>query len=80
MPHRPLPCRKVEDALKYLGFEKKPQTSGTNHEKWERIHNDVKAVVTVSCHRGEVRAIDVKSIIGQARVTSKEFWAAIEQC
>ncbi|CUS33510.1 YcfA family protein (fragment) [Candidatus Nitrospira nitrificans] len=30
--------------------------------------------VTVDCHRGEVKAQDIKSIIGQAGISKEQFW------
>ena len=82
MPFKPLPCRVVIDALVMLGFTKCASQSagGTSHEKWECVRNGIKNKVTVDCHRGEVRALDVKSIIGQAGVTKAAFWAAVNKC
>ncbi len=61
-------------------FTQEPQTSGTTHEKWSAIRNGVMRKVTVDCHGGEVRAMDVKSIIGQIGCSSKEFWRAVQRC
>ena len=80
MPFKPLPCRKVERALELLGFTKAKQTSGTSHQKWEAVRGGHKFVVSLACHHGEVRDLDVKSIIGQAGVSKKEFWKTIERC
>ena len=40
--------------------------AGTSHEKWVAIREGRKRVMTVDCYRGEVRDLDVKSIIAQA--------------
>lgn len=80
MPFKPLPCKKVQAALHILGFTEAKAASGTSHQKWESTRDGRRYVVTLDCHRGEVRALDVKSIIGQAGVSKKEFWRAIEQC
>lgn len=66
-------CADVQRALRNLGFVMEPRT-GTSHEKWRATINGVLRKVTVACHRGEVHAKDVKSIIGQAGVT-KQQWA-----
>lgn len=78
MPFRPVDCRTVRRVLQSFGFEQLPM-AGTSHEKWVAVRGGHKRVVTVDCHRGEVRALDVKSIIGQAGLSSREFWAAVER-
>lgn len=78
MPFRPLPCKTVQNVLRSFGFEKQP-LAGTSHEKWVCMRDGIRRVVTVDCHRGQVRDMDVKSIIGQAGLTSKEFWRAVER-
>lgn len=79
MPFKPLPCKTVRDVLISFGFSKQPMT-GTTHEKWVAMRGGMRRVVTVDCHRGEVRNLDVKSIIGQAGLSSKEFWSAVAKC
>ena len=68
MPHRPLKCRVVERVLKLFGLEQVQNTSGTSHEQWEGMYGGIKRKVTLDCHGGEVRALDVKSIIGPDRL------------
>jgi hypothetical protein len=80
MPFKPLPCKRVKCALGILGFKEQPNTSGTSHEKWVAIRDGHKYVATLDCHHGEVRALDIKSIIDQTGVGKKRFWRAIEQC
>jgi hypothetical protein len=63
-----------------LGFEPCAQRSGGSHEQWECIRGERKFKVTLDCHHGEVRALDVRSIIAQAGVTAKAFWRAVNQC
>lgn len=72
MAFRPIKCREVRRKLKNLGFKKEKATGGS-HEKWRAMINGVLKKVTVDCHNGEVRALDVNSIIGQAGVT-KRAW------
>lgn len=57
--HVPLKCRDVEDALKTLGF--KPEAQGaTTHVHWVKVEGGHMHKVTVDCHKGEVRANDVR--------------------
>jgi predicted RNA binding protein YcfA (HicA-like mRNA interferase family) len=70
---KPMKCADVRRALKTLGFTMEPQ-GGTNHEKWRCERDGRLWKVTVSCHRGEVKPLDIKSIITQAGV-SKSDWA-----
>jgi hypothetical protein len=78
VPFKPLPCRTVRLALIKLGFTEVKCNSGTSHEQWEKVADGRKFKVTVDCHRGEVRALDVKSIIAQAGVSKREFGRLIE--
>jgi len=74
---RPLKCRDVKRALTTLDFKEQPG-GGSSHSQWEKIDEyGHKHKVTVDCHKGEVRAIDVRSIISQAGVTKKQFYDAI---
>lgn len=66
-------CRDVRRKLKNLGFEEESNKSGGSHEKWRATIGGVLRKVTVDCHNGEVRALDVKSIIGQAGVTKRQW-------
>ncbi len=50
--------------LRKLGFEQEKPTGGS-HEKWRAAINRKLRKVTLDCHKGEVRALDVKSIIGR---------------
>jgi hypothetical protein len=70
----------VECVLRELGFTSRGRMSGTSHEKWDCIRDGHKYVVTLDCHRGEVRAMDVKSMIGQAGVPSKMWWKTVQRC
>ena len=64
---RPLPCRDVQRALLALGFREVRQDG--SHRRWEAMRDGRMFKVTLDCHRGEVRALDVRSIIGQAGIT-----------
>ena len=72
MPFRPMKCREVRRKLKALGFTKEKPTAGS-HEKWRATLGGKLYKVTVDCHKGEVRAMDIDSIIGQAGVSKKEW-------
>lgn len=74
----PLPCRDVARALRNLNFTEMPG-KGTSHSQWEKIENDRKFKVTLDCHNGEVRAIDVRSIISQAGVSKSKFLEALNK-
>ena len=73
---RPLPCKDVRNILKTLGFEPDKQKS-TNHEHWRIIRDGKLFKVTVDCHKGEVKALDVRSIIKQAGVSKSTFFGAL---
>jgi len=79
LPHRPLKCKVVECVLRSLGFTQEA-ASGTSHVHWHGFIDGIKRKVTVDCHRGEVRALDVRSIIGQAGISQKQFWRLVERC
>ena len=74
--HVPLKCRDVESALTTLGFRPEQQ-GGTSHVHWVKVENGRMWKVTVDCHKGEVRANDVKSIVKQAGVTRRKFYEAL---
>lgn len=73
---RPLPCKDVEHALRNLGFTKDKKKS-TSHEHWRITRNDKLYKVTVDCHKGEVDARNVRSIIKQAGISKKDFFNSI---
>ena len=79
MPHRPLKCGLVEAIIRSFGFEERTSSSGTSHRQFTCIRDGVFRKVTLDCHRGEVKANDVKSIISQMGVSKKEFWALVEK-
>lgn len=74
--HVPLKCRDVEKALDTLGFKPEKQ-GGTSHAHWVKVVDGHMWKVTVDCHRGEVRANDVKSIVKQAGVSRRQFYDAL---
>ena len=76
MPFRPMKCRDAKKTLKNLGF--KPEANkGGSHTKWRATIRGKLRKVTLDCHNGEVRPIDVKSMIGQAGVTKKQWYDAL---
>lgn len=72
-PFRPVKCREVKKKLKKLGFTQEKNNSGGSHTKWRGTVGGKLRKVTVDCHNDEVRALDVKSIIGQAGVTKRQW-------
>ena len=78
-PHRPLSCRTVERVILRFGFEEVSRKSGTSHRQFKRVRDGRMHKVTLDCHRGEVRANDVRSIIGQMGITAREFWRAVDE-
>jgi len=78
-PFRPLDCRTVERVIRSFGFEEATTGGGTSHRQFEGTYGGRFRKVTLDCHRGEVKALDVKSIIGQLGVSSKDFWKAVDR-
>ena len=74
---RPLKCRDVRKALERLGFKETGDQVGS-HVKCEAIIDGKMRKVTLDCHRGEVRALDVKSIIAQSGVSKSAFFGAMK--
>ena len=74
---RPLPCRLVDRALKNLGFTE-DKGKGSSHRQWRKVTAGHLYKVTLDCHRGEVSAKNVRSIIRQAGVTAQAFYQAAE--
>ncbi len=72
---RPLPCGDVKRVLRGFGFQEVRQTA--SHSRWEAIRDGRKFKVTVDCHKGEVKALDVRSIISQAGLTKEQFFDAL---
>lgn len=67
-------CRDAEAALRNLGFEFEKQEG--SHQKWRLLRDGRLRKVTLDCHKGEVRESDVRSMIGQAGVTKREWYEA----
>ncbi len=75
---KPLPCRAVERTLRNLGFEE-DAGKATSHRQWRKYAEGHLLKVTIDCHKGEVSAKNVRSIIKQANVTAAEFYRAAER-
>jgi predicted RNA binding protein YcfA (HicA-like mRNA interferase family) len=75
---KPLPCRLVERALRNLGFAE-DGGKGTAHRQWRKVVAGHLYKVTLDCHRGEVSAKNIRSIIKQAAVTAREFYKAAQK-
>jgi len=74
---KPMACRHAERALHGLGFvEQRKRNSGSSHRNFKKVVNGRLRKVTLDCHKGEVAAKNVKSIISQAGVSAKEFFKA----
>lgn len=73
---KPLPCRIVERVLRNLGFIE-DKGKGTSHRQWRKIVNNHLYKVTLDCHKGEVSANNVRSIIKQAGVSTTDFYHAV---
>ena len=72
---KPLPCRIVEKALLRLGFIERPQ-KGSSHRQFIKQDKEIFRKVTLDCHKGEVSAMNIKSIIKQAGISKQEFYKA----
>ena len=68
----------AERALKNLGFTE-DKRRGTSHRQWRKYVEGHLYKVTVDCHKGEVSAKNIRSIIKQAGVIAKEFYEAAER-
>jgi predicted RNA binding protein YcfA (HicA-like mRNA interferase family) len=77
LPHTPQPCAKVIRAVESLGFKKVTQSG--SHQQFEKIVDGRKFKVTVDCHKGEVSAKNIKSIVGQAGASKMEFLKALNK-
>ena len=67
-------CAEARQALKELGFTHVRTTA--SHERWEGFHDAKKWLVTLDCHRGEVSAKNVRSMIKQAGVSKSSWYKA----
>jgi len=68
-------CRDAQRALRNLGFSQRTTNAGS-HERWECTRDGRPWLVTLDCHRGEVSAKNVKSMIAQAGVSKAEWYSA----
>jgi len=75
---KPLPCRSIERALRNLDFSE-DKKKGTSHRQWRRVINGHLYKVTLDCHKGEVSANNVRSIIKQAGVSLSTFYQALSK-
>lgn len=79
---KPYPCRKVKSALKTLGFTE-DKKKGTSHRQFRRIVTDDSGKshlykVTFDCHKGEISAINLKSMVKQSGYSKEQFFKAME--
>jgi predicted RNA binding protein YcfA (HicA-like mRNA interferase family) len=68
-------CRDAERALRVLGFIE-AASSGGSHSQWRMMRDGHLRKVTLDCHRSEVKADDVRSMIKQAGVTKEQWYTA----
>ncbi len=74
-----MPCRNAERAILNLGFvekKKKGKGGGSSHRQFTKIIDKRLHKVTLDCHKGEVNAKNVRSMIAQAGVTRQAFYEA----
>ncbi|ORU89963.1 MAG: hypothetical protein A6F71_03075 [Cycloclasticus sp. symbiont of Poecilosclerida sp. M] len=75
--YRPLKCTDVEKILKKLGFKEVKKTGGS-HRKFKKHHCGVLFKTTLACHKGEVQAKNIRSMISQMGVSKSVFYSAIK--
>jgi predicted RNA binding protein YcfA (HicA-like mRNA interferase family) len=71
----PLTCKQVKDGLRALGFEPRPRTSGTSHEKWVKTTEKGRWIVTVDCPKAPFSNDLIKSMACQAGMNTRDFHA-----
>ena len=76
-PFKPFPCKQVERALIKLGFIE-DKAKGTSHRQFRQNRNTHLYKVTLDCHRGEVSAYNIKSMVAQSGFSKVEFLEALE--
>lgn len=74
--HPPLTAKQVKRGLKYLGFEARPQKSGTSHQHWVKIVNGRLYKVTVDSPQSPFSHDLIKSMASQAGKSTNEFYKA----
>ena len=74
--HPPLTCKQVIDLLLFLGFSKRPATSGTSHDQYVGTFRQKFRKVTVDCPKAPFSQDLISSMASQAGLTKKEFYAA----
>lgn len=70
-----MPCRDARRALTCLGFSE-DKGGGTSHSQWRKVVDGHLKKVTLDCHKGEVGALDVRSMIAQAGVSQQQWYEA----
>lgn len=75
---KPMPCRLAERSLRNLGFTE-GKNKGTSHKQWRKIVDGHLYKVTLDCHKGEVSANNVRSMLKQAGVSAQVFYEASAQ-
>jgi len=71
----PLELRDIEHGLTKLGFAKGPAKAGS-HQKWSKVENDRKWVVTVDAPKAPFSADLVTFMARQAGVSKLDFYQA----
>ena len=78
MRERPVEAKEFISVLKKLGFTQKKARS-TAHEQWEHtMFHGQRRVVTVDAHIAPFTRSLLRSMIGQAGLTKKEFFRCLE--
>ena len=68
----------AERALRNLGFIEDKNKS-TSHRQWRKIIDGHLYKVTLDCHKGEVSANNIRSMVKQAGVSVNMFYEAADK-
>jgi predicted RNA binding protein YcfA (HicA-like mRNA interferase family) len=72
--HPPLTCDQFKNILRKLGFQPRPQKSGTSHEDWVKTERGRFYKVTVDCPKAPFSQDLISSMAHQAGVTKKVIY------
>lgn len=72
--HPPLTCAEFKAILKRLGFEPRPNSSGTSHEQWVATINGKFRKVTIDCPKAPFSHDLISSMAHQAGMTKKMIY------
>ncbi len=78
LPFKPLSCKEVEKVLLMLGFQE-DKGKGTSHRQFRLLKDGHLYKTTLDCHKGQVKALNIRSMIKQMGVSKKEFYEALNK-